>query len=273
MPFGGETAESYYDDGLTASMRGELDQAERFFQKALELDPAYLTAKLQLAKCALRRGEPAKAENMLHGVLRQKPELTAARLDLGQALLDMDRPEEAQKLFEQALTGEPGNSRALLGVAEAAFAKGDWAQATAAAADSLQHSGPHFPALYLRGKAAMVMGNTDLAYRSLEEADAVLEASLEVNPGQAAAHYLRGEVNFAREQFRAALDHYRDAYSAAEFNRHYSAFTYHFTKIDVLARLAVCYQRLGVDDRAQDAAAEILKHDPEHALARSIREG
>jgi tetratricopeptide (TPR) repeat protein len=273
MPFGGETAESYYDDGLTSAMRGDLAEAERCFLQALRLDPDYLAAKHQLGKCALRRGDPSEAAARLGEVLQRKPDLVPARLDLGQALLDQDRPEEAQKVFEQVLTHEPENSRALLGMAETAFAQGAWQDAVAYAADSLAHSGPHFPALYLRGKAAMVMGNTELAYRSLDEADAVLETSLEVNPDQVAAHFLRGEVNFSREQFRAAIDHYRDAAELAQFDRGYSAFSVHFTKIDVLARLAVCYQRLGVDDRAMDMAAEILRHEPDHALAKSIREG
>ncbi len=37
MAFGGDDAESYYDEGLTASMRGDLVRAVQNFEKTIHL--------------------------------------------------------------------------------------------------------------------------------------------------------------------------------------------------------------------------------------------
>ena len=43
MAFGGETADSYYDEGLTASMKGDLRGAIAHFEKAIQLDNSMAT--------------------------------------------------------------------------------------------------------------------------------------------------------------------------------------------------------------------------------------
>ena len=44
MVFGGETADSYYDEGVTASMKGDVAQAVRHFKKALGMTPGRFAA-------------------------------------------------------------------------------------------------------------------------------------------------------------------------------------------------------------------------------------
>ena len=38
MAFGGENAESYYDEGLTALMKGDVAHAEEYFTRAIQMD-------------------------------------------------------------------------------------------------------------------------------------------------------------------------------------------------------------------------------------------
>ncbi|MCH7909739.1 MAG: hypothetical protein IIB38_08995, partial [Candidatus Hydrogenedentes bacterium] len=61
MAFGGETADSYYDEGLTASIHGDLAAAASHFEKAIHLDNSMGPAYHQLGKCYTRMGRSKAA--------------------------------------------------------------------------------------------------------------------------------------------------------------------------------------------------------------------
>ncbi len=270
MPFGGENAESYYDDGLTASMRGQLDEAVRYFEKALQLDPSYLGARYQLGRCDMRMGQTSRALERFSQVLAEKPGHIAARIDMGHALVAAGRTAEARRQFEEVIAAEPQNSRGLFGIADVAFNEGDWASAVEWAKRSLAFSGPYFPALYLLGRAAKLAGDTVLAEKSIEQADELAGQSQELAENQPESYYLRGELNLARDKYSQALDCFRDAADRAEDGRIYSAYGENFTRLDMLAKQGICYQRLGETARAREMGERILQANPEHRLAQSL---
>ncbi len=260
--FGGENAESYYDEGLTASVKGDLDKAVQCFEKALELDPQMSAAAHQLAKCAMRVGDWARAVHLLTQVIRSRPKLIPPRLDLGTALLEMNQPDRARGVFKEVLEAEPTNARALLGFAQIEFAQGNWQGATAFAERSLAVSGPSFPGLFLLGRAARLCGNLAASNDALNQADALIQKSIEASPDQPEPYFLRGEVFFAKEDFPNAIDCYRAAETRAEYGKVYGAYGETFTVRDVLAKLGMCYHRLGRNDRARELGARVLAIDP-----------
>lgn len=272
MAFGGENAESYYDEGLTAGMRGDLAQAMQNFEKCIRLDATMVAAYHQLAKCYMRLGRDGDAVQLLRQVLIKRPENTAARVDLGFALIGAGRIEEARKQLDQVLALEPGNSRAHLAKAQACFEEGEWAGAMAEVQNAIANGGSNFAALYLLGRAARLAGNLLMAENMLKKADAVLEKSLEASPDKPEGHYLRGEVAFVQEKYPAAMQHYRAAQDRAVPGKSYSAYGEHFTLLDVLAKQGLCLQRLGQVVEAREIGERIGKMDPEHRLGKALRE-
>lgn len=270
MPFGGEDAESYYDDGLTASMKGDLRRAAACFEKALARDPAYVTAAHQLGKCYYRMGQANRAVDLLQRVVTRKPDLAAARLDLGYALLSLGKVQEARSHFQQIIAVDPLHPRARLGMAQAAFDSGEWAAASAQARLVEQNGAANFSVLYLLGRAAKLAGNPGEAHDALTRAEKLMAKSGEMNPGQPEAHFLRGEVCFVQDQFATALEHYRVAEDRAKDNQYYTAFGENFTRLDILAKQGLCFQRLGETGRAREVGERILKLDPSHKLGRAL---
>ncbi len=272
MAFGGEDAESYYDEGVTASMRGDIERAIECFNKTLELDKDFISAYHQLAKCEMRKGRFEQAIALLERVIRAKPKQIPPRLDLGHALLQTGRTKEARRIFQEVSNVEPANSRALLGLAETAFQEGSWKEAMELAGQSQAISGPNFTALYLRGRAARLAGDLVTAQQCLDDADKLLGQSIELTPDQPEGYFLRGEVHFAKEHYAAALDHFRSSYERASEGRVYTAYGMPFRKLDLLIKQGLCLQRLDRRAQAREIGELVLEKDPDNKLGKALKE-
>jgi len=270
MAFGGENAESYYDEGLTALVRGDVPRAVKCFQKAIRLDPAFIAARHQLGKCYVRLGQTQEAIEILSNVLTHKPGAVQVRLDLGHALLQGDHCEQAKQQFVAVLHQDPKNGRAHFGMALVHYRCKDWERSVAAAQAARVYSGPSFSILFLLGRAAKQAGNTVLAIDSLKEADMIIEQSAELDPDSPEVHYLRGEICFLQDQMSAALDHFRAAEDRTESGKVYSAFGQVFSQIDILAQRGLCLQRLGNVEGARSIGEKIVAGSPDHPVGRAL---
>lgn len=270
MPFGGENAESYYDEGLTALMRGDVDQAIVSLTKAIQLDGSFVAAYHQLGKAYVRIGQIQRAVDILGQVVSRKPSFAQARLDLGYALLQLGKNDFARNQFQQVLGQQATNARAHLGMAQIAFAEGQWDGAVALAQAARAYGGSNFSVLYLLGRAARLAGNQLLSEESLREAESLIEKSIEMSPDMPEGYFLRGELLFVREQFPNALDQYQAAENRTQTGRHYAAFGENFSRVDVLAKRALCLQRLGNVEMARDIGKQILQIAPEHKLGQAL---
>lgn len=275
MAFGGEDAESYYDEGLTAFKKGDIRRAIECFERAIRLDNSYAVAYHQLGKCYLRLGDPHRAVEILLQVIRKRPNMAPARLDLGYALLAAGKTAPARREFEQLYGLDPSNSRALLGLAQCSFNEGDWASALVQARNAIATGGANFSALYLLARAARLTGDEATAKESFDAAEGVLKKSIEMQPDQPEPHFLRGELSFAQNQIATALEHYRaadDRTDSTSPGKIYTAFGETFSQVDIWAKLGLCYQRLGKLDRAGEMGKRILARDPEHKLGKALAE-
>jgi tetratricopeptide (TPR) repeat protein len=271
MTFGGDNAESYYDEGLTASMKGDMARAIQFLQKAIELDRTFISAYHQLGRCYLRMGDGQQAVEILKKVVGLKPTQVPPRLDLGAVLLNMGQTQLARDQYEQVMALDPRNGRAHIGLAHVCFSEGRWPAAMAEAQIALNGSGPNFAALYILGRASKLAGNIELSQRSLQDAAALIEKAADLSPNQPEGYYLRGEVSFAQDQFSTALEHYMSAEQRSDSHKAYTAYGENFTLVDILAKQALCLQRLNKPERARDLGERILKLDPNHKLGQALK--
>lgn len=272
MAFGGENAESYFDEGLTAAIKGDLNLAVKHFDRAIRLDNTLHAAYHQLGKCYSRMGKHKLAVELLAQVIAKHKDQISARLDMGQAVLGLGNTAEARKQFEHVLSSNPVHGKALLGIAQVDFEEGNWAAAMSQAQAALVNSGSNFAVHYMLGRSAKLAGEPEVAKSALEKADALIEKSLEANPEKVEGHFLRGEVHFTLDQLSAAQEHYRAAEDRAKPDINYAAYGEHFTLADILAKEGLCYQRRGQDDRAAEMGKRAFKLDPNHAIAKTLKD-
>jgi len=272
MLFGGESAESYYDEGLTASMRGDLEQAAKLFERAIQLDNSLAAAYHQLGKCHLRLGQPEKAVSLISQVTAKRPNQIPPQLDLGSAYLALGEVKRAQEIFENIVAKRPTNSRSHLGLAQCAFEQGRWDESMIYANNAINIGGASFGAFFLLGRAALAAGLENVMLEAFQRADGIIEKALESSPESPEAYYFRGELHFTKSDFRRALELFLEAEKYMRPDKHYAAFGAQFTYLDVLGKQAVCQMQQGNREEAKALAERILEKDPEHQVARAILE-
>ncbi len=103
--------------GATELQLGSLQQAESYFTKALNIDPALPSARRLLAQANLRLGQPVKALATLRPILEQSapdPESVALA---GEAYLQQGDQKKAHEYYQRAAKLKPGNVKIMTSVA------------------------------------------------------------------------------------------------------------------------------------------------------------
>lgn len=98
--------------GAALGAAGDLKEARTAYGKALELDPGFVTAHLNLAKLDLGEGKPEQARNRLAALLPQYPKHGSLLYELARAEWLLGQRDSALQRMEKLRTLEPRNFRA-----------------------------------------------------------------------------------------------------------------------------------------------------------------
>lgn len=96
---------------------GKRNEAIQYFQKAVKEDPAFVTARQNLAIAYRANGEFEKAAAEWNEVLKLQPDNLEAKLELADVLIELKQYDEAMKLCREVAAKDPKNAaaRVLLG--------------------------------------------------------------------------------------------------------------------------------------------------------------
>src|SRR5215207_4997021 len=106
-----------------------LEEAEASFFDALELDPEWVAPRMGLALVALRRDEPFKIVHHLERAIEADPEYPEAYVELGRYYGSMAEPALAKATFERWTARHPEDADMLINAGLTAFDAADYAQA------------------------------------------------------------------------------------------------------------------------------------------------
>jgi tetratricopeptide (TPR) repeat protein len=184
---------------------GRVDQAEKQFQGALEINPRDVGALNELGVAMLREGRVDQAVAQLRRALEIAPNNAETRINLGAALLGKQQAEEAAAHLQQALKMEPKNTLAHKDLARALFQEGRRDEAIAELRTVVDIDPGDAEARNSLGAALMRGGR-------LDQAVAQFERSVEIDGGYAEAHFnlanallMEGKADEAVAEFHKAV--------------------------------------------------------------------
>lgn len=87
-----KTKQQLYNKAMELLKKGDARSAAVYLEDALQKDPSYTPARLQLAAAFERIGKPASAQAELARVLKTEPGLVSARIELAKTYLEQSKP-------------------------------------------------------------------------------------------------------------------------------------------------------------------------------------
>ena len=188
---------------------GRLEEAEASFLDALEIDPEWVAPRMGLALVALGRDEPFKIVHHLERAIEADPGYPEAYVELGRYYGYMGEPALAKATFERWTGRHPEDADMLINAGLTLFDAADFAEAYAffekaveAATDVDQRSG----ALTFRANALDMLGRYDEAVTAYEDVIAETPEWWEAHANLGICHARNGHMERAEAAFRRGLE-------------------------------------------------------------------
>lgn len=269
--------------GWCAYRLGRYEDAEKYFNRQIELEPTIDDAYMGLAAIEIDREQPQRAESILRSGMKQAANQKLLSGRLGQLLISEGRSEEALELAEQARAKYPkfGPLHSLTGNALNTLGRFSEAISAFERAEKLE---PGLP------MTALGLGNALLSAERNEESVGWFKTALSLDPHSALARrnlaiaLMRTGKNIEAEEYIRSYvevapdDHQSRIIFGAlllELNKgaealgiYESLLRENPTDPTALLALSDCYLKLGGVDSAIVGYRRLLQIDPGHKIAR-----
>jgi predicted O-linked N-acetylglucosamine transferase (SPINDLY family) len=118
-------AQAHHNLGVVSGERGAIEEAIVHYRRALAAAPRHAEALNNLGHALCAKGELEAAADCLQKAIACKPGFAEAHNNLGRALLALSQPDEAKLQFEQALAKRPGYPAAIANLGAVAQKEGN----------------------------------------------------------------------------------------------------------------------------------------------------
>lgn len=178
---------------------GQLDEAERRCQEAIQLDGDNPDYRLLLGKIYIETGKYKPAEKQLGIVRDQMPDLAAPYYLLGVVTERQNRHAEALNYYNLAFSKNQASFAPIAAAAEVLVHQGEYQRAYQMLHDHIKLADQDAVAYELAGRVALMA-------RQYEQARAFLNRAATLNPEKNEYQELIARADFCDGQFRQALE-------------------------------------------------------------------
>jgi tetratricopeptide (TPR) repeat protein len=242
--------------GKSALERGDVRAAEALLAEAIKCCPDDPAARRHYAEALWQRSAKDDALLQAEEALRLAGDDPAIAVQAGQMNLAMGRMDEALRLANFALNSNPRFAAAWALRGRVAARTGSLDDALADFHRSLSHAPGDPEVLFETAEVYRALGQPKQALSTLSSISAPLDCQEE-----------RMQVLYLRGLALAALDRHADAADA-----YLLALARNSPSAEIWARLADAQLRIGQVDAAEYAAGQALSMDPNHRMARAVRD-
>ncbi len=198
-------ANAHINLGNALRNQGKLDEAIACFRKAIELDPKSAIAHNNLGLALRDQGKLDEAIASFRKAIELDPKYAAAHNNLGRALRDQKKLDEAIAAYRKAIELDPKFASAHYDLGNALKAKGDLDGAERAYREAVRLDGEH------HGAAIDALAELVLSRGNLKEAIATYQKIMSLDPKDASAHYHLGLALKAKGDLDGAIAAFEEA--------------------------------------------------------------
>ena len=120
-----DNAQAWYELGVDYELMGSADEAERAYRRALQLDPNFTHAYINLGRLLHRQLNLVDAEKLYREATTKEPSSAVAHFNLGVVLEDQDDRAAAKQAYLRSLRLDPNGADAHYNLARLLEQEGD----------------------------------------------------------------------------------------------------------------------------------------------------
>ncbi|HEX2829520.1 MAG TPA: XrtA/PEP-CTERM system TPR-repeat protein PrsT [Burkholderiales bacterium] len=191
--------------GIAFMLKADLATARKSFERALEIDPAYLPSVASLARIDLAEKKPEAARVRYEAIIAKDAKNAAAILSLAElSAVTGKPPAEVGALIEKAVAAQPNNGKARATLVRHYLAHKDTQKALAAAREGMAAVPDNLELMDAAARAYQVNGETN-------EALSIYKRMTELQPGSPHPYLRMAEAQLAAKQVDAAAGSLKEA--------------------------------------------------------------
>ncbi len=194
----------YNNLGVILTLKGQVDEAIKWYEKAIQFDSRNAEAYYNMANILLSQGKSDQAITGYEKALSINPRYIKAYINLAVVLTQAGRTDEAISRLEEASKMEPGNADVHYNLAMVLRQQGRLDEAIEHLIEVVKIEPNNASVLY---DTALLLGQRG----RLDEAAEVLHQVLRLQPQNADAHCILGDVLAAQGNFDHAATEYNES--------------------------------------------------------------
>lgn len=241
---------AHFDLGRAYLGKGDIDQARLEFDKAVQLSPGYLIARVAQAEVALLSGDAEGAVHDADDLLHVFPDSVEGVVMKGEALRRERKFEEARGMLEPALRKNPGAVPLMLEVGAIDRERMMTGDAIAVFRQAYEVNPQNIRGLLAESSAL-------LADRQIEKSIEVVRAAVRTSPD-------RVDLQTALGNAQAAAEHFQDA--IATYQALLARLTDHKQQTGLLVRIGQAYRSAGDPQHSAEAFERSRHGQPDNPV-------
>ena len=237
-----------FDLAIQKHQNNNLQDAQSYYQKVLELDPNYVDAHYNLGNIFNSQGEYQKAKDCFEKAIETDPNNANAHNNLGVVFEALSEYQKAKDCYEKAIEINPNYSSGHYNLGNIFNSQGEYQKAKDCFEKVIEID-PN------NAKAHNNLGVIFKELRQYQKAKDCYEKAIEINPNYAKAHNNLGVIFQELGEDQKAKDCYG---KAIKINPDY---------VDAYNNLGGMLQELGEIQKAKDCFEKAIKINPNHTVS------
>jgi len=239
-------AEEFLDLGITAELKGRLEEAEKYLKKALQENPSLARAYTGLGNIYLKKNQLDKAEEMYREQIKLSPRSVKAHLNLAALSMLKGNIKKAFSLYEKVLTISPGEWRGYRGIGYICFLRKELDKAIGWLKMAREEKEDELSLYFLLALVYSKKGAEEEMYQAIARVREIAEEMKQFSPQQTTIFYILGKVAALEGRYKECIGYLEEIPKKVKIkNREKWEMGIFYNEQDVLDILRQAYKKQG----------------------------